>query len=130
MAKPFSDQLRRELLQAYDRGEGTLDRLARRFSVSPAWARKISAQRKRSGLIERVAQQRGKRSKMTFDVEQAIRSWVQVQPDITLAEIQYRLKDVAELPVSIGRLSEVRRELGLRPEKVLPAHSDQLRPTE
>jgi hypothetical protein len=48
MAKSYGDDLRRKLLQAYDRGEGTLEQLAGRFSVSVPWAWKISAQRKRS----------------------------------------------------------------------------------
>ena len=117
MSKPYSDNLRRELLQAHDRGEGTLGQLAVRFSVSAAWAWKISAQRKRSGLIERVEQERGKRPKMTFEVEQLIRGWVQAQPGITLAQLQYKLEEIAEVHVSIGRLSKVRRQLGLRPEK-------------
>ena len=91
MAKPYSDHLRRELLQTYDRGEGALDQLAVRFSVSAGWAWKISAQRKRSGLIERIGQQRGKRLKMSFEVEQLIRDWVKTQPGITLAQLQYKL---------------------------------------
>src|ERR1035438_6331356 len=56
MAKWYGDDLRRKLLQAHDRGEGTLEQLAERFSVSTPWAWKISAQRKRSGQMERVEQ--------------------------------------------------------------------------
>src|SRR5271157_1488341 len=59
MAKWYGDDLRRKLLQAHDRGEGTLEQLAVRFSVSAPWAWKISAQRKRSGQMERVEQRRG-----------------------------------------------------------------------
>jgi transposase len=59
MAKSYGDDLRRKLLQAHDRGEGTLEQLAERFSVSAPWAWKISAQRKRSGQMERVEQRRG-----------------------------------------------------------------------
>jgi transposase len=59
MAKSYGDDLRRKLLQAHDRGEGTLEQLAERFSVSAPWAWKISAQRKRTGQMERVEQRRG-----------------------------------------------------------------------
>ena len=41
MAKWYGDDLRRKLLQAHDRGEGTLEQLAERFSVSAPWAWKI-----------------------------------------------------------------------------------------
>ena len=64
MAKSYGDDLRRKLLQAHDRGEGSLEQLAVRFSVSAPWAWKISAQRKRSGQMERVEQRRGIRLRM------------------------------------------------------------------
>jgi transposase len=57
MAKPYGDDLRRKFLLAYDRGEDTLEELAGRFLVSVGWAKKISAQRNRSGQAERVPHQ-------------------------------------------------------------------------
>ena len=117
MAKSYGDDLRRKLLQAHDRGEGTLEQLAQRFSVSAAWAWKISAQRKRSGQMERVEQRRGGRRKVTAEVEQRLRGWVQAQPDLTLAELQQKLEKVQQLHVSIGRLWQVLRQMGLRLKK-------------
>ena len=117
MAKWYADDLRRKLLQAHDRGEGTLEQLAQRFSVSVAWAWKISAQRKRSGQMERVEQRRGGSRKVTVEVEQRLRSWVQAQPDLTLAELQQKLAKTLHLQVSIGRLWQVLRQMGLRLKK-------------
>src|SRR5271165_75739 len=117
MAKSYGDDLRRKLLQAHDRGEGTLEQLAQRFSVSAPWAWKISAQRKRSGQMERVEQRRGGRRKATAEVEQRLRGWVQAQPDLTLAELQQKLAKVQQLHVSIGRLWQVLRQMGLRLKK-------------
>jgi transposase len=117
MAKWYGDDLRRKLLQAHDRGEGTLEQLALRFLVSVPWAWKISAQRKRSGQMERIEQQRGNRPKMTYEVEQRLRGWVEAQPGLTLAELQQKLEKVAHLHVSTGRLWQVLRQMGLRPEE-------------
>lgn len=117
MAKWYGDDLRRKLLQAYDRGEGTLEQLAKRFSVSAPWAWKISAQRKRSGQMERVEQRRGTVRKVTAEVEQRLRGWVQAQPDLTLAELQQKLQKTHHLQVSIGRLWQVLRQMGLRLKK-------------
>src|SRR5271165_4370251 len=117
MAKSYGDDLRRKLLQAHDRGEGTLEQLAQRFSVSAPWAWKSSAQRKRSGQMERVEQRRGGRRKVTAEVEQRLRGWVQAQPDLTLAELQQKLGKVQQLHVSIGRLWQVLRQMGLRLKK-------------
>ncbi len=117
MAKSYGDDLRRKLLQAHDRGEGTLEQLAERFSVSVPWAWKISAQRKRSGQMERVEQRRGTVRKVTAEVEQRLRGWVQAQPDLTLAELQQKLDRAHHLQVSIGRLWQVLRQMGLRLKK-------------
>ena len=117
MAKSYGDDLRRKLLQAHDRGEGTLEQLAERFSVSVPWAWKISAQRKRSGQMERVEQRRGTVRKVTAEVEQRLRGWVQAQPDLTLAELQQKLAKAHHLQVSIGRLWQVLRQMGLRLKK-------------
>jgi transposase len=105
------------VLQAHDRGEGTLEQLAERFSVSVPWAWKISAQRKRSGQMERVEQRRGGNRKVTTAVKQQLRGWVQAQPDLTLAELQQKLAKVQHLQVSIGRLWQVLRQMGLRLKK-------------
>ncbi|MGB8479299.1 MAG: hypothetical protein WCE63_10700 [Acidobacteriaceae bacterium] len=49
MARAYDDDLRRKYLQAYDRGEGSLEELASRFGVSRGWGWKVSAARRRSG---------------------------------------------------------------------------------
>ena len=117
MAKWYADDLRRKLLQAHDRGEGTLEQLAQRFSVSAAWAWKISAQRKRSGQMERIEQRRGGGRKVTVAVQEQLGGWVQAQPDATLAELQQKLAKTQHLHVSIGRLWQVLRQMGLRLKK-------------
>jgi len=117
MAKSYADDLRRKLLQAYDRGEGTLKQLAQRFSVSAPWAWKISAQRKRSGQMERVEQRRGGGRKVTLEVQARLRGWVQSQPDATLRELQQKLEQAHHLHVSLGRLWQVLRQMGLRLKK-------------
>jgi transposase len=95
----------------------TLEQLAERFSVSAPWAWKISAQRKRTGQMERVEQRRGTVRKVTAEVEQRLRGWVQAQPDLTLAELQQKLAKAQHLQVSIGRLWQVLRKMGLRLKK-------------
>jgi len=117
MAKSYADDLRRKLLQAHDRGEGTLEQLAERFSVSVPWAWKISAQRKRSGQMERIEQRRGGGRKVTLEVRERLRGWVQTQPDATLTELQQKLEKAHHLHVSIGRLWQVLRQMGLRLKK-------------
>jgi transposase len=117
MAKAYSNDLRRKLLEAYDRGEGSLRELAERFGVSSPYAWKISAQRKRTGQVERVEQRHGPESKVTGAVEQRLRTWVRQQPDLTLVELQERLWETARLPVSVPRVWQVLRRMQLRLKK-------------
>ncbi len=117
MAKAYSNDLRRKLLEAHDRGEGSLRKLAERFGVSLPYAWKISAQRKRTGQMERAGQRHGPQSRVTAVVEQQLRSWVRQQPDLTLAELQERLWETVQVPVSLARLWQVLRRLQLRLKK-------------
>lgn len=120
MARGYSDDLRRKYLEAYDRGEGTLGELAVRFGVSVGWDWKISSARKRTGQMERVIGRRGRRSRVTPESADKIRTWFRAQPDMTLVELQQRLRYEAGLQFSIGRLWQLLRQFGLRLKKVAP----------
>lgn len=118
MARAYSDDLRRKLLEAHRQGEGSLAQLAVRFRVSHSWARNISATLTRTGRMERPpAGRRGPRSKLTEEVRKQLGSWITSQPDLTLVAIQRRLARERRLKVSIGRLWTVLREMGLRLKK-------------
>jgi transposase len=117
MAKAYSDDLRRKLLEAHDRGEGSLRELAKRFGVSVPWAWKVSGQRKRTGQMERVEQRHGPRSRMTMAVQGKIRQLVKQQPDSTLVELQQRLWANQRIRISFQHLGRVLHRMGLRLKK-------------
>jgi transposase len=117
MAKAYADDLRRKLLQAHDRKQGSLRGLAERFGVSAGWAWKISAMRRRTGAMERAQQRHGPVSRVTPAIEGRLRSLVRGQPDVTLAELQQRLEREAGLHLSIGRLWLALQNVGLRLKK-------------
>ena len=120
MAKAYSDDLRRKLLEAHDEGEGTLEDLAERFRVSVSFAGKISAVYSRTGKMERPpGGKRGRVSKVTKEIEDYLRAAVTAQADLTLAELQLRLYQEKQLEISIGWLWGVLRRLGLRLKKKL-----------
>jgi transposase len=117
MAKAYSDDLRRKLLQAHDRGEGSLRELAQRFGVSVPWAWKISRQRQQTGQIERIEQRHGPRSRLTAEVQGKIRRLVKQQPDATLVELQQRLWGNERIRISFQHLWRVLHRMGLRLKK-------------
>ena len=118
MARAYSDDLRRKLLEAHRLGEGSLTQLAARFRVSVSWAKQVSATLRRTGRMEKPpAGPRGPRSKLTPEVQQELCVWIEAQPDLTLVELQQRLVERRGLYSSLSRLWEVLRELGLRLKK-------------
>ena len=67
--------------------------------------------------MERVEQRRGGGRKVTAAVRKRLRGWVQTQPEATLAELQQKLEKAQHLQVSIARLWQVLRQMGLRLKK-------------
>jgi transposase len=117
MAKAYGDDLRRKFLSAYDEGAGTLEELAERFVVSLGWAKKISAQRNRTGQAERVPHQPGRKLQAGAEAEKQVIAWVRAQPDLTLAELSAKLNREASVVLSRGRVWYLVRRLGLRLKK-------------
>ena len=127
MAKAYSDDLRRKLLEAHDRGEGSLRELAQRFGVSVAWAWKISRQRKQTGQMERIEQRHGPCSRITAEVQGKIRRLVKQQPEATLVELQQRLWAGERIRISLQHLWRVLHRLGLRLKKSRSTPQSKLR---
>jgi transposase len=118
MAKAYSDDLRRKLLEAHQQGEESLEELAERFRVSVGWAKKVSAMFRKTGRAERPASgPRGPRSKITPEVQEHLRWLVATKSDLTLAEMQQRLRTELRMPVSLSRLWTVLHQMGLRLKK-------------
>lgn len=118
MAKAYSDDLRRKVLEAHAAGEGILEELAERFSVSVGWVYKISAALGKTGKMERQpGAKRGRVSKVTPEIEHFLQEAIQRRSDITLAELQLKLFEERQLELSIARLWQVIDRLGLRFKK-------------
>src|ERR1035438_5198581 len=95
MGRPYEDDLRRKFLLAYDLGESSLEQLASCFLVSVGWAKKISAQRKRSGQAERVPYKPGRKARVGAEAQKQVADWVREQPDLTLSELAAKLHNDA-----------------------------------
>lgn len=117
MAKAYSDDLRRRILQAYEQKEGSEADLAQRFRVSLGYVKKIRGQLRRTGRMERVPHRPGRKPKFSEPIREHLRSWLKQQPDLTLGELQEQLRVQARLPVSVPSLWAVLRKIGLRLKK-------------
>lgn len=117
MGRPYEDDLRRKFLAAYDAGEETLEELAERFLVSVGWAKKISAQRNRTGHAERVPHRAGRKPHAGPEAQQQVRAWIVAKPDLTLSEIQIKLGSEASVTLSVPQIWHLLRKMGLRLKK-------------
>jgi transposase len=118
MARAYSDDLRRKILEAHEQGEGSLRELAERFHVSVAWAKSISAFFRRTGKKEKPpAGKRGRKSRITPEAIEYLRSRVKDQADRTLAELQEDLRNERNIGIGVTQLWTVLRRMGLRLKK-------------
>jgi transposase len=117
MARPYADDLRCRILQAYEQGEGSQPQLAQRFRVSVSYVEKIHRQWRRSGKMERIPHHPGRKPRFTEAIRQQLRGWLQQRPDLTLAELQEKLLRQAQLEVSQPALWTVLRKMGWRLKK-------------
>jgi len=117
MGKPYGDDLRRKFFEAYDAGNSTLEQLAGRFLVSVGWAKKVSAQRKRTKQAERVPHRPGRKPRVGEELHPKVLDWVRAEPDLTLAEVQSKLQREAGIALSVAGVWHLLRKLGLRLKK-------------
>ncbi len=109
MARAYSDDLRRKLLESYDLGTGTLHQLAGQFGVSLAWAEKISSARKRTGSTDRPLYCPG--PKAWVDRE-AVRAILLAKPALYLREVRAEWKASTGVDVSTPHLWKIVGQLG------------------
>ena len=101
MAKPYSDELRRQLLQAYESGTETRQELAQRFNVSLGYVNKIRTHQNRTGQTERTPQARhGPMSQVTNFAQKIIRQIMRKNPRITVNQLRETLQKKG---VQLGR---------------------------
>ena len=93
--RAYSMDLRVRVLEAAAAGDGTAE-LADRFSVSPAWVRRLKQRHRKTGEVgPRVA--RPTRTRKLDPYLPRIRELLAATPDLTLAELRAELEVVAAL---------------------------------
>ena len=95
-----------------------MEELAERFLVSVGWAKKISAQRNRTGQAERVPHQPGRKPHAGPEAQQQVMAWIEAKPDLTLAEIQIQVAQRGRhVRLSMPQIWHLLRKTGSAAEK-------------
>ena len=89
--KPYSLDLRQRILAAVDDGTMTRPQIAKLFSVSAAWIRRLVQRRRETGSIEPFAHHGGPKPKLNEAHLECLRELVRQKPDATLEELRGQL---------------------------------------
>src|SRR5277367_2958311 len=118
MGRAFSDDLRRRIAAADERGEGSCLVLAKRFGVSWEYVRKLRQQRKKNNSPARRPQSRyGVPSRMNEAVKAYMLTLVEAQADITIAELREKIEVGQGVSASWSSVRRWVKKLGLRSKK-------------
>jgi transposase len=107
MPQPLSMDLRSRILAAYDAG-GKTAAIARRFSVSPACARRLAQRRRDSGEVAPRKGRPGPKPKLAAEADR-LRQAAKDEPDLSAQEYRDRLG----LGCSVLTVWRALRRLGL-----------------
>ena|SRR5579872_2604027 len=115
MPAPLSRDLRERIVAAIEEGS-SMRGAAARFAVSASSAIKLMARVRRTGSVA-PARYGGHRRPVLAPHEDILRSLVDEQPDITLAELQGELQRQRGVAVCLATIHAQLRRLGLRHKK-------------
>ena len=121
--KAYSMDLRRRVLAMCDAGHGTTQ-VARIFSVSPAWVRRLKQRRRENGQIAPWPSG-GRRYRSLNDAQRAqLQDWLSQRSDSTRAQLQAKLAKHDKVHCCLMTISRVVRSLGwsLKKRRFEPAN--------
>ncbi len=102
----LSADLRRRVVDAYQRGDDSIPAVAARFAVSVSSLNRWLRRKRETGSIEREPRTGGNPRRVTPDGETRLRAWLDEDPSVPQHELASRLADAGETVVSqqtVGR---------------------------
>jgi len=128
MAVAYSVDLRRRVVAAYNRGEGTQSEIAELFSVTARTVQNYIYLERATGDVLPKSGKRGRKSGINSQGEESILSWIKERSELTLAELCNRYKARYKKTISRAAMSRVCQKLSLNRKKKSLYASEQLRP--
>ncbi len=111
--RALSLDLRKRIVAAYERGEGTYQEIADRFEVSFGMVKKLLRQQRRTGDLRARYHACGSKPKILSHHRAQLRSLLVKKPDMTLQE----LRDALGLECPIQAIHYVLANMGLTYKK-------------
>lgn len=121
----LSMDLRERILASYDRGEGTRDQIARRYSVSLGMVKKLIQQRRHAGDIAPRHHLSGRKPLILESHKKEMKELLARRPDMTLEE----LREATGLSCTLPAIHYALAAMGLTYKKRRSAPASKTAPT-
>ncbi len=116
--KAYSLDLRRKIVESYDRGEKIQSDVAQSFGVSLSFVEKLLRRRRTTGDIAALPHGGGITPLLDKNAVELLRVLVKQQPDATLAELCDEVNEQRGIRVSAPTMCTVLKKLDLGRKKV------------
>lgn len=115
--RAYSLDLRQKVVQAYERGEGSIDKIATLFSVGPTFVKKMLRLHREGQSLSPRPHGGGHTPKLSDKHLQMIRTELARNNDVTAEELRELLRKRASLEVSQPTISRALTRLNLPRKK-------------
>lgn len=115
--KPYSNDLRRRIVDAYERGGHTLNEVADLFGVSLATVKNFLRRKRETGSPDALPHAGGQKPSLTDKARPSVRDALTENNDLTLKELRQLLKRKHKKEVSAPTMSRLLQSLGLPRKK-------------
>lgn len=118
MTAAYSTDLRRRIVEAHQRGEGSYVTLAKRFDVSVKTVQNYVELYRRTGSVEPMAHSGGRAGQKLFEhhfIE--IEAWLEEQPLLYWREVADKLKTKHDIDIHPSQLCRKMKQRGMRRKK-------------
>jgi len=120
--KAYSLDLRRKIVESYDRGDKSQKAAAESFGVSLSFMEKLLRRRRITGSIVPLPHGGGIKPRLDKDAVALLRLLVKERPDATLAELCDEVNEQRGIRVSAPTMCTVLKKLDLGRKKVSSRH--------
>lgn len=115
--KAYSNDLRRKIVAAYERGPRSQSEIAELFGVSPATVRNFVRRKRERGSPDQLPRAGGAPARIDDAARKELRRLIASAPDATLEEAREHLARAAGVQVGLSAVCRALSKLGLPRKK-------------
>ena len=126
--KPYSDDLRRKIIAAYENNDYSQQQVADLFGVSPATVRNLVRRKRETGSTDALPHAGGRSPALHDKARQFVQALLKENNDLTLAELRVQVERKHKKTVSLPTLCRMLQAFGLPRKKSRSTPANATRP--